>query len=454
MTDKLAPGIITPEEILLTEQALSFALSHGADSARLTLNKSLLDLVAMRDGELDRVSHSLDRSLQLSLFADGRFGTFSINRLESKALEEFILDALGTLKLLAPDPLRSLPSPERTAKDAVTGLELDLYDPAYAEMDPSKRKALAEKSTVWARKASLEDGFTVISEEEEYSDSVFDTLLIDSVGTRCRHTETSFEIACDLTVQDPSGARYNAVWWDARPFLRDLDIDGVAEKAVRKAAEAIGPLPCGGGRMSVVVDTECASKLVTPLLNALGGFALQQKNSFMDSTLGLKVLGDNVTILDRPRSAGETGSRLFDSEGVATEEVPVIDGGVVKRYFLTTWTAAKLSMEPTCDDCIRPCIAPTGGCRDLEEILADVGEGILITGFNGGNSNTSTGEYSFGIEGFLFKNGRRVHPVREMVMTGDFRTLWNNLTHACSDARECQAKQIPTLAFKNVEISG
>ena len=452
--DKPVQGMITPNEILLTEQALTFALSHGADSARLTLNKSILDLVAIRDGQLDRVSHSLDRSLQLSLFADGRFGTFSINRLDRKALEEFILDALGTLSLLAPDPLRSLPNPERTAKDAVTGLELNLYDPSYGQMDPSGRKALAARSTIWARKTSLEDGFTVISEEEEYSDSIFDTLMIDSLGTRCRHTETSFEIACNMTVQDPSGARYNAVWWDACPFLRDLDIDGCAEKAVRRAAASINPAPCKGGRMSVVVDTECASKLVTPLLNALGGYALQQKNSFMDSTLGLKVLGDNVTILDRPRSAGETGSRLFDSEGVATAEVPVIENGVVKRYFLTTWTAAKLSMTPTNDDCTRPCIAPTGGCDTLEDILADVGEGILITDFNGGNSNSSTGEYSFGIEGFLFRDGHRVHPVREMVMTGDMKTLWNNLTHAGRDARSCWTRQIPTLAFKNVEISG
>ena len=103
--------MITPEEILLVENALSFALSNGADSARLTLNKSLLDLVAMRDGELDRVTHSLDRSLQLALFAGGRFGTFSINRLDREALEDFVLKALGTLKLLAPDPLRSLPRP-------------------------------------------------------------------------------------------------------------------------------------------------------------------------------------------------------------------------------------------------------------------------------------------------------------------------------------------------------
>lgn len=446
--------MITPEEIRLAEETLAFALASGADSVRITLNKSLQDLVAMRDGALDKVTHSLDRSLQLTLFADGRFGSFSINRLEKKALEEFTLDALATLRLLAPDPLRSLPAPERTAKDAVTGLEAGLFDPAYADMDASARLDLARRSTIWARKASLEDGFTIISEEEEYSDSISDSLLIDSNGTRCRHTDTSFEISCEVTVQDPSGARFSGFWWDSRPFLKDLALEDCALTAAKRAAAAIGPVRCDGGLMSIVVETGTAAKLVAPILNALGGFAIQQKNSFLDGSLGKKIFGDNVTIFDKPRSIGRNGSKFFDSEGVATAETPVIENGVVKEYFLSTWIAAKLGMSPTIEDCTRACVAPTGGCRDCDEILRSVGEGILVTGFNGGNYNSSTGEYSYGIEGFLFKDGRKVHPVREMLITGDLVTLWNNLTHAGADARPCSTKSIPTLAFRNVNISG
>ncbi len=81
------------------------------------------------------------------------------------------------------------------------------------------------------------------------------------------------------------------------------------------------------------------------------------------------------------------------------------------------------------------------------------GEGILVTGFNGGNSNSSTGDFSYGIEGFAFKDGKICHPVREMLVTGNFLTLWNNLLAAGCDARACSARQIPTLAFKNVDIS-
>ena len=82
-----------------------------------------------------------------------------------------------------------------------------------------------------------------------------------------------------------------------------------------------------------------------------------------------------------------------------------------------------------------------------------VGEGILVTGFNGGNSNSATGDFSFGVEGFLFKDGKIVHPVREMLITGNLITLWNNLMAAGDDARPCKSKLIPTLAFGKVYFS-
>ena len=88
-------------------------------------------------------------------------------------------------------------------------------------------------------------------------------------------------------------------------------------------------------------------------------------------------------------------------------------------------------------------------------MLAGAGSmnGILITGFNGGNSNSATGDFSFGVEGFLFKDGRIVHPVREILITGNLLTLWNNLLAAGDDARTCKSKIIPTLAFKEVDFS-
>ena len=160
-----------------------------------------------------------------------------------------------------------------------------------------------------------------------------------------------------------------------------------------------------------------------------------------------------MTLVDLPREAGRMGARLFDSEGVATREMPVIDHGVVKTFFLNTYIAGKMGMEPTVEDSTRVRLMPVGDCKNRDELIAAVGEGILITGFNGGNSNSATGDFSYGVEGFYFRDGKIEHPVRELLMTGNFISFWNSLTLVADDARACLVKQIPSMAFRSVDIS-
>ena len=89
----------------------------------------------------------------------------------------------------------------------------------------------------------------------------------------------------------------------------------------------------------------------------------------------------------------------------------------------------------------------------LEDILLFCDSGVYVTGFNGGNCNPVTGDFSFGIEGFAFKGGKITHPVREMLITGNIISLWEGLTAAGEDARPGVRWQIPTLAFDGVAFS-
>ena len=436
---------LTQTEIDLAQYCLAFARQAGAQKVRITLSKSLMNLIGLLNGEVDKTAHALDRSLQLQLFVEGRYGAFSTNKLEKEGLEEFIREAIDTVKMLQEDSYRDLPAPERVAKDARTGRELGLFDPAYDTLTAEQRREMALASCHWPCGA--------IAEEGEYSDSVFDTLTIDSQGLYARHTETSFEIGYETTVEDAQGNHFSSYWWDATPLLKDLQWKDCAEIAYKRALAQVGVQDTTGGKYTVVVDTECASTLLTPVLNALGGFALQQKNSFLVGSLGKQLFPEQLTILDLPRTAGETGCRLFDSEGVATREMPIIDKGVVKTYFLNTYIASKMGMAPTVEDATRVKVLPVGGYKTLEELLEATGDCILVTGFNGGNSNPVTGNFSYGIEGFLVRGGKRVHPVRELLITGNFLQLWNNLVATADDARPCLSKLIPSLAFTNVDIS-
>ena len=449
-------GMLTQEEIRTAEICVEKALRLGASKARVTLSKSLMELFGTLDGQLDKVSHCLDRSMSVCLFVDGKYGTFSTNRLVESELEDFLKKSIATVRMLAEDPCRDLPDPARTAKDAITGKELDLYDPSYPALTSSERLKMAMEASVFEQHKA--EG--LISEEGEYSDSIFDTLTLDSNGLKCRHTETSFEYGVEITVKDAEGNRYSGYWWDSTPRISDLKISTCCETAYQRAMAQIGPKGIPSGKYNMVVDSENSSRLVTPLTSALGAFALQQKNSFLLDTLGKKVFPEWMTLVDKPLTKGQTGSRLFDSEGVAARETPVIENGVVKEYFVNTYMSNKMGIAPTIEDVMRPvlepCVAPgllKPQRMDKDGIMALVGDGILVTGFNGGNSNSATGDFSFGVEGFLFKDGKIVHPVRETLITGNLKTLWNNLLAAGDDARLCKSKIIPTIAFKDVDFS-
>ena len=212
----------------------------------------------------------------------------------------------------------------------------------------------------------------------------------------------------------------------------------------------------------MVVDSTVATRLISPLFAALNATSIQQKMSFLEDSVGKQVFPEGFTIMDMARTPGKAGSRMFDTEGVATKNAPIIENGVVKQYFVNTYMSGKMGMEPTVEDISRPCVMPylKGEALPLEEkdlslkdILRRCTNGILVTGFNGGNCNPATGDFSFGIEGFAFSKGKITHPVREMLITGNIIELWNGLIAAGNDYRPSARWQVGTLAFENVSFS-
>lgn len=453
--------MIQHNEIELARHCIRFATENGASAARLSLNKNVMEAYTILNGELDKVSHSADRSIYLYLFVNGRYGTFSTNRLDKEGLEDFIKQAIVMVGMLGEDKCRKLPSSQRTAKDALTGLELGLCDPGYEEFSSEHR---LERALSMSRFSSIAptEAYTVISEECEYAESTDDTLLIDSQGFEGRHKETSFNCFTEITIQDKEGDRYSGYWWEASPRRAELPVEGCSGKALERAVGQIGPKSRRSGRYKMVIDNTVASRLVSPVLNALNASAIQQKMSFLDGSKGQKLFPEGLTICDLARTPGKSGSRLYDSEGVATADRAIIEDGVVKEYFVSTYMTEKTGFEPTVEDISRPCLMPfikdkklADGEKNvsLEDILSVCGNGIYVTGFNGGNCNPVTGDFSFGIEGFAFKQGKVVHPVKEMLITGNIMTLWNSLIAAGSDARTSSRWQIPSLAFDDVSFS-
>ncbi len=508
--------MLETEEKILTRECLQMALDAGASKARASLSKNVMNIVSTLDGEVDKITSCLDRSITLNLFVDGRYGTFSTNKLDADSLRSFIGRAVGTTRMLAEDAFRDLPSTGRTAKDAADGNELGICDPEWNSVTPEQRIAYALENSVsrQAGRAPLtkfferascvavarqrsnsgpgeSGGWELVSEEGEYSDSEYWNYVVDTQGTEVLHAETSFEFFTELTIQDSRGRKYSGGWWEAAPLLKDFHPEKVAPAALEEAVMQIGPRRCRSGKYRAVIDSEVSQKVLNPILNALNAFNIQQKNSFLTDALGKQVFPAGLDIMDMPRIPGEACGRMFDSEGVATSNHYIVKDGVVQEFFVNTYMANKLGVAPTIEDATRPVILPflagsatPNRCRqsrhpsqpagwappsngaeggtppgmalpaNKNDIMAYFGDGILITDFCGGNSNPATGDFSYAIQGYRFKDGKIVHPVREMLITGNIVDLWSRLLAAGSDARRCRAKLTPTLAFDDVDFSG
>lgn len=448
--------MLEKEEKQLTRDCLAIALEAGADKARASLSKNIMSIVSTLDGEVDKVTGCLDRSISLNLFVDGRYGTFSTNKLEKGALREFISRAVRTTRMLSPDACRDLPDPGRTAKDTSDGNVLGICDPAWDAVKPEERIRFALENGV---KTKSDKGWKLISEEGEYSDSQYYNYVVDTQGLEVLHSETSFEFFTELTIQDSKGRKYSGGWWEAAPLLKNFHPEKVAPAALEEAVMQIGPKACPSGKYRAVIDSEVSQKVLNPILSALNAFSIQQKNSFLTDTLGKQVFPAGLDIMDMPRIPGEACGKMFDSEGVATSNHYIVKDGVVQEYFVNTYMANKLGIPPTIEDATRPFIPAFKrddfpAKADRQSLMSACGDGILITDFCGGNSNPATGDFSYAIQGYRFEDGKIVHPVREMLITGNILTLWSGLLAAGSDARRCRAKLTPTLAFDNVDFSG
>ena len=165
-----------------------------------------------------------------------------------------------------------------------------------------------------------------------------------------------------------------------------------------------------------------------------------------------KIGSDKLTIIDNPFIANGLGSRLYDGDGMAARRRPFLEKGVLKAYFISYYYSRKLSMEPTTGGYSN--LVFENGRKTLTEMIKDVKKGILVTSFIGGNSNSLTGDFSYGIIGTYIEDGKLIKPVNEMNISGNQVDLWNQLVELGNDPYKYSSLRRPSLRFKDVQFSG
>ena len=438
--------MITNKQKELAQWVMEYALKNGCQAARLNLYNSSNTSFEIRDMKIDNLQQASENGLSIHLFVDGRYGSISTNRIDKKELESFITNGIESTRYLAVDEARTLPESALYYKGG--SADLQLYDPKFPTIQPDDKVALAMK--VCDEIMGKDDH--VVSASSSYSDDDSFTYRIASNGFEGESSSSSFTLVAETYIKGEGDARPSAWWYESSLYYDELIKDGIGKKALERALSKLGQTKVASANMPMVVDYMIASQLLSPVLAAINGTAIQQKNSFMLDKLNQKVFNDKMTVIDDPHLIKSSGARYFDNEGIATKKRNIFDAGMLNIYFIDTYNANKLNMPVTIGS--SSILTMPTGTKNAEGLAQSLEKGIFVTAFNGGNCNPTTGDFSYGIEGFLIENGKITQPISEMNITGNMLTLWSNLLETGNDARLTSSRRIPSLLFDNVDFSG
>lgn len=436
----------------LAAHASDYAQRQGAQAVSVSAARSRSVELERRDGQLERLRESASAGLTLALYVDGRYSTHATSDLRWPALQAFIERAVPMTRLLSPDPHRGLTAPALYQGRA--DADLDLCDPTFHNVTPAQRLAAVAAIEDGAREAAAACGAQVNSLSAAYSDTWSRSVLLHSNGFEGQREATLFSASASASLQDPNGKKPSDSEWRSARYRADLpdDLRGIGAEAVARARRRIGQARLPSASMTLAVDNRAARPLVSHWMRGLYGPAIQQRRSFLLDRLGQPVGNPRFSLREEPFIPRGFGSATYDSDGIPTRPRPITEGGVLQTFLIDTYYARKLGQTPTGGGTTNLILAP--GARDQAAIIRDIPRGVLVTGFLGGNSDTTRGDFSHGILGFAIEDGAVTTPIGEMNITDSHASLWDRLAEVGADLYTASALQTPTLVFEGVSVSG
>jgi PmbA protein len=430
-------------------RAAKLAVAKGAGACAVGAWRARNVELQWRDGKVEKATEATTRALGLDLYVDGRYASVSTSDLRPDALERFIEDAVALARTITPDPFRRLPEPELYAGRA--DVDLELFDPAYDGVTAEQRRSWAEAIEAGAR--AVDPQRRILSATGGTGDTQSVSAVVHSDGFEGTRRSTDFWLSAEATVLDPDGRRPEEYAATVARHAAALESpEEIGRRAATRALSRIGTVKGESAVMTVAVEARAAGRITSMLFGPLSAASLQQKRSFLDGKLGEVIGGPLLDVRDEPLLKRGFGSRLFDGEGIAARPFPIFEKGALRSYYVDTYYGRKLGMKPTTGRMSNHAWAL--GTRSLGELLADMKEGVLVTGFLGGNSNGTTGDFSLGVKGFRIRGGAIAEPVGEMNLSGNHLELWKRLAAVGNDPYPYSSMRTPTLVFDGVQIAG
>lgn len=447
MTDRLAD---------LTGALLAAARKAGADAADAMAVEGTSLSIDVRGGVLEQAERSEGVDIGLRVLVGARQACVSASDTSAGTIAEMAARAVAMAREAPEDPYAGLADPAQLARgwDLAT-LDMDdpASEPAPATLEDDARRAEAAAMAIagvsQVQSASAGYGRQAIH-------------LAATNGFAGGYARTQRSTSCVAITGTGTGMERD--WHgEGRVHQSDLpDASEIGRIAGERTVSRAGARKPRTGAYPVLYDERIASSLIGHLMSAINGSAVARGASWLRDALGTQVLPSQLSLIEDPLRARIGSSRPFDAEGLATARRALVEEGVLQGWVLDLATARKLGMQSTANASRGTGAPPSPGTSNIaltqgtasrEDLLRDMGTGLLVTSLIGSSINPTTGDYSRGASGFWVEKGEIAYPVNECTIAGNLRDMLRGIVPA-NDARPHASTRVPSLLVQGLTLAG
>tara|TARA_Y100000385_G_scaffold251237_1_gene273839 strand:- start:180 stop:929 length:750 start_codon:yes stop_codon:yes gene_type:complete len=227
----------------------------------------------------------------------------------------------------------------------------------------------------------------------------------------------------------------------------------LGEIAANQTIKKLSPKKIGSDKISIIFDKRISKGFLSSFAGAISSSAIARGTSFLKDKINQQVFSNSINVIDKPDLIKGMGSQSFDSEGVKSETLNLVNDGILKNYLVDTYNGKKLNLKSN---------GRSGGSTNLyfengqisyEELLKMHSRCLYVTETIGHGTNLVTGDYSVGATGFLVENGEFKYPVNEITIAGNFNDMFKNITLA-NDLEFKYSVNAPTMMIDGMTVAG
>ncbi len=432
--------------------ALEQAKQQGAEWAEVSISQDQGRSVTVRHGEVETIEHNRDKSIALSVYFGHRSGTASSTDFSDEALHSCVRSACNIARYTEEDPCNGLADIELLATEFP---DLDLNHPWSIAVDQ-----MTEIATSCEMAAMDSDSRISNTEGATVSSHNGVSILANSHGFLGLSRGSRHSIGCSM-IAGAGEDMHRDYWYDSKRHADDLmSCEAIGLEAARRTVRRLGARKVRTGEYPVIFDCGVSSSLISHLISAIKGSSLYRKASFLLDCKGQRIFPRGLGIVEQPHLPRAMGSAVFDHEGVATQPNRIVCDGTLENWLLNSYSARKLGLQTTGNAggvhnlTVSANAGQFGTPGNLEEIMRDMGRGLVVSELIGFGVNTVTGDYSRGAFGFWVENGEIQYPVQEFTVAGNLKEMFKAVAAVGSDVDLRKNIRVGSILIENLTVAG